>query len=190
MPVGEFTMFEIAPLPEGKEEGYKWANRIALFSMPYTSGGSWKIGRWGKVDEAMKSREEDWGYPYLGCPEEISEDEAMAFFDDRGLPRPFKGELQYDPQDYIPLRKEEGEPWRSDFFGELAPAQAREIWEKLGLEWQGDDWVMPSSYRVISGSEAVRPRTLPSLLCHSVRAILRPASEIRRIGSLHMSLTL
>ena len=146
MPVGEEMIFEIAPLSKGREEGYRWANRIALFSMPFTCDGHWNIGRWGKVDKALKSREEREGYPYLGCFEEITEEEAMAFFDDRGLPRPFRGELQYDPRDYVPIREGDGKPWSSDFFGELTPDEAHSIWNKLGLPWQGDEWVTPYGF--------------------------------------------
>ncbi len=139
-------LLEIAPLSEGREESYRWANRIALFSMPFTDDGHWNIGRWGKVDEALKSREERWGYPYLGCFEEISEDEAMAFFDERGLPRPFRGRRHYPPRQYVPVREEKDAPWRSEFFGELASDQAHRIWDKLGLPWQGDDWVLPYGF--------------------------------------------
>ena len=144
MAVGGEIMFENVPLPEEKREAVAWWQKIRVYTMPYTEGSSWWIGKWGKVDAREKAIFDRTGQPYFGCSEEVTEDEAMAFFDDRKLPRPIRDGRYYPPDQYIPLREEEeDEPWRSDFFGELTPAQAREIWEKMDLEWQGDDWAMP-----------------------------------------------
>lgn len=74
--------------------------------------------------------------------------EAVAYFEDRGLPVPEPPE-RYDPLDvdftegygYVPM-PDDMEPgtWYSDVFGELDAFEARKVWERMGLDWPGDGW--------------------------------------------------
>ena len=80
-------MFEIAPLTEDRREGYIWTHRI-LNCMPMFNGGRWGITDSSIVNERMKAWNEKYGYPYFGEDRLMAEGEAMAFFDQRNLPRP------------------------------------------------------------------------------------------------------
>ncbi|MBR6204804.1 MAG: hypothetical protein IKQ60_07135 [Candidatus Methanomethylophilaceae archaeon] len=137
-------MFADAPLPAEMREGYIWSHRILNCMPAYTTGKGWGITDPSIVNERWKSWCERHEYPYFGEDRPMTEIEAMAFFDERGLPRPYKDGVLYDPHEYVPVREKGDEPWHSDFFGELTPDQAHDIWDRLGLEWQGDGWVMPS----------------------------------------------
>ena len=136
-------MFADAPLPAEMRDGYIWSHRI-LGCMPVCNG-TWKgTVKASIVNERRRAWKEERCYPYFGEREVITENEAMAFFDERGLPKPFKGRRYYPSHQYVPVREKGDEPWHSDFFGELTSDQAHDIWNRLGLEWQGDGWVMPS----------------------------------------------
>ena len=73
----------------------------------------------------------------------VEEIEAVAVSKDRGLPVPDPPE-RYDPlavdytegYGYVPMPDDlEPGTWYSDVFGELDESKAREVWERIGLDW-------------------------------------------------------